>query len=203
LSAATPTPKPLVIAAHGDGQARFSSAAIGATASLPRSGDTAPALRLTTTDGSAVTLDEFRGRNLVLLFGSLTCPVYRGNIAVMNSVRQKAPPNTAFLLVYTTEAHPSGTASPYANQEWVPEKNTRDNALKPQTTTLEQRLGNAAELKSRFGETGLVAVDGMDNAAWKAYGSRPNSAFVIGPDGRIILAQEWCEPVSLSKALAK
>ncbi len=201
--AATPTPRPLVIAARGDGQARFSSAAIGATGSMPRIGDVAPALRLTTTDGSVVTLDEFRGRTLVLQFGSLTCPVYRGNIAAMKSLREKAPPNVAFLLVYTTEAHPSGSPSPYANREWVPEKNTLENALKPQTTTLEQRLANAAELRSRFGETGLVAVDGMDNAAWKAFGSRPNSAFVIGPDGRIVLAQEWLEPVSLSKALPK
>jgi hypothetical protein len=199
-ASAAPLSDPYVIASQGDGLTRFSRVGVEG-AVMPRVGDVAPPFSVKALDGSPVSLESHRGKTLVLQFGSLSCPVYRGHIDAMKELVGRAPKDTAFLLVYTTEAHPKGSASPYSNREWVPLKNEQEGVLPAQPATFEARCALAREARARFGEKMPVAVDGMDNAAWKAYGARANSAFVIGPEGRIVAVQEWAEPRELARVL--
>ena len=41
----------------------------------------------------------------------------------------------------------------------------------------------------------------MKDSTWKSYGGSPNSAFLIGKDGSIKLAQPWFKPYALERAL--
>jgi hypothetical protein len=53
------------------------------------------------------------------------------------------------------------------------------------------------------GDPSPFLIDDMANSVWKAYRQQPNSAFLIGYDGRIKLYQEWFEPYQLEQMLLK
>ena len=46
-----------------------------------------------------------------------------------------------------------------------------------------------------------VLVDEMDNPLWCTYGRLPNSAFLIGRDGRIVVHQDWNDARRLEQAV--
>lgn len=170
-------------------------------ATLPGAGEIAPPITAETLDGKPVSLESFKGKPLVLEFGSITCPVYRGKIGQMAELQRKYGSRVGFLMVYTVEAHPSGSTSPYADREWVTAKNEQEGVLKAQPSTLGERKQLAAEVATKHGEAFAVAIDRMDNATWAAYGSRPNSLFVIGANGQILAAQVWADADSAESLL--
>lgn len=176
----------------------FRMSGLGVGVPLPTEGKPAPEFRLTDPDGKVIASADLRGHTVVLQFGSVTSPVYRGTVAAMNDVRGRAPKDTVFVLAYTQEAHPKGEKSPYSDQEWIPLKNQEEDVLLPQTRTLEERLANARRAAATLGEQRVVGVDGMDNAAWRAFGGRANSVFVIGPDGVLNAAWEYPDPAALA-----
>ncbi|MCX7718192.1 MAG: redoxin domain-containing protein [Candidatus Sumerlaeaceae bacterium] len=168
---------------------------------LPEAGRQAPPFHLITLEGKPVTAETFRGRPLVLEFGSLTCPVFRANIAAMNLLADAVGDRAAFLLVYTLEAHPQGSVSPYSDGEWVPDKNFQEGVLRRQPSDASARMALAREAVEKFGVRLPVAVDSMDNKTWAAFGSRANSAFVLDSAGVIVAAQEWTDPDGLRAVL--
>jgi hypothetical protein len=119
----------------------------------------------------------------------------------MNLLADAFSDRAAFLLVYTLEAHPQGSVSPYSDGEWVPDKNVQEGVLKPQPSDASARIALARETVEKFGVRLPVAVDSMDNKTWAAFGSRPHSAFVLDADGVIVAAQEWTDPGSLRAVL--
>jgi hypothetical protein len=195
---APPRGTPYVVQPVDAKQRQFRPSVLGG---LPPTGQPAPAFTLETLDGKTVSSDAFRGKPLVIEFGSITCPVSRGNIRAMNRLAEAAGDRAAFLLVYTVEAHPHGSASPYSDAEWVPDKNVRDGVLRPQPTDKAGRMALAREAVEKYGVRLPVAVDSMDNTVWSAFGGRPNSAFVIDAEGRIVVAQEWLDPEQVQVAL--
>jgi len=46
-----------------------------------------------------------------------------------------------------------------------------------------------------------VLVDEIDNPLYCSYGRRPNNAYLIGMDGRVVASQEWSDPAKLASAL--
>lgn len=46
-------------------------------------------------------------------------------------------------------------------------------------------------------------VDNMDNEVKHALGGRPNSEFVIDPDGKVVVKRAWSDPAALRADLAK
>ncbi len=70
-----------------------------------------------------------------------------------------------------------------------------------QTDSLEQRkeyvrLANA-ELQIEL----PWVIDDMENTMQKTYGYMPNSEFVIGPDGKVLISREWANPTKLKEFL--
>lgn len=49
----------------------------------------------------------------------------------------------------------------------------------------------ARETVDELGVTSVMAIDSMDNAIGRAYGGLPNSAYIIGQDGRVFVKQPW------------
>jgi hypothetical protein len=41
----------------------------------------------------------------------------------------------------------------------------------------------------------------MDNAVWCTYGARPNNAYLIGTNGKIVTKHLWYAPVLMEKAI--
>ena len=46
-----------------------------------------------------------------------------------------------------------------------------------------------------------VAVTGMDDTVWKAYGAASSPGFVIDRHGRIVLRQVWIDPEEIDRTL--
>ena len=79
--------------------------------------------------------------------------------------------------MYVLEAHPS--------DGWQIGSNRRDNVIYKQPKTLEERKKVALDCRKCLKVTMPILVDGMDNAAEKAYAAGPVRMYVIGTDGRI------------------
>lgn len=62
---------------------------------------------------------------------------------------------------------------------------------------LKERLMHVAEAKKTLGSRIEWICDSMDNDLKHALGDRPNSEFVIGPDGKILISRSWSSPSQL------
>ncbi len=98
--------------------------------------------------------------------------------------RDYSPKGVQFFYVYKALAHPE-----------------RNGYLKP--VTLQERLMHIKEARRTLGSTIPWLCDGMDNAIKEAFGNRPNSEFIIDPQGRILVGREWSDPEALREDLAR
>lgn len=88
--------------------------------------------------------------------------------------------------VYKALAHPEGGSSPYVTP-----------------FTLKERLLHVQEAKKTLGATVPWLCDTIDNDLKHALGDRPNSEFVIDPDGKIAVMRDWSNPETLRADLEK
>jgi hypothetical protein len=95
-----------------------------------------------------------------------------------------APKGVKFYYIYKTLAHPE-----------------RDGYIQP--ITLEERLMHIKEAKNRLGTKIAWLADSMSNDIKHALGGSPNSEFIIGPDGKILVSRSWSSPDELRKDLTK
>ncbi|MEO0414808.1 MAG: EF-hand domain-containing protein [Verrucomicrobiota bacterium] len=92
--------------------------------------------------------------------------------------------NVKFYYVYKSLAHPE-----------------KGGLVQPET--LEERLLHISKADSDL-ETDIDwLADSMTNELKHAFGDRNNSEFVIAPDGTVVSAKEWCDPVQLRSNLEK
>lgn len=168
----------------------------------PRVGAAAPDFTLRDVDGATVSLSDLVGeRPVVLQLGSHTCPVYRYRRHWMDDLIADYGDRVDFRIVYTLEAHPKGSKSPYAEGIWVSLPNRVSGVLLPQPATFEERLARARFSRDRLGLDQSVLVDGMDNRVWSAYGAASSPAFVLDRHGTVALAQVWIEPREIRAVL--
>lgn len=168
----------------------------------PAVGDPAPDFELIDLDGNAVELSEWIGEKpIVLRLGSHSCPVYRYRRFSLEPLIEEYEDRVHFLTVYTLEAHPVGSQSPYADDEWVSLPNRVTGVFVEQPANAEERLETARSSHDTLDLPEPMVVDDMDNSVWKAYGSASSPAFVIDREGRIALRQVWLDPKGIRRAL--
>ena len=97
--------------------------------------------------------------------------------------RDYAPKGVKFFFIYKTLAHPE-LAGHYV-----------------QPFTLAERLAHARQADKQLGGTIPWIVDAMDNRLKHALGDRPNSEFLVNPDGIIIRKRAWSHPAQVRKDL--
>lgn len=68
---------------------------------------------------------------------------------------------------------------------------------------LEERLMHVEKAKESLGTTVPWLVDSMKNELKHAMGDRPNSEFIIDPDGKIIRMRDWSSPETLRADLTE
>ena len=95
-----------------------------------------------------------------------------------------APKGVKFYYVYKSLAHPG-----------------KNGYVQP--VTLKERLAQVNEAKRKLGTKITWLSDSMSNEIRDALGGAPNSQFIIGPDGKIVVSRSWSNADELRKDLAK
>ena len=107
-----------------------------------------------------------------------------------------------FIIIYTIEAHPVGSPSPYSGKEWTgPASMDKEGCALTQPATYEERVAQASQMSEELGLTVPVLIDEMDNAVWCTYGPAPNTAYLIDTDGTIVAKQGWYQPQLMEAAI--
>ena len=139
----------------------------------PHAGQAAIGFEATGLDGETVRLSDFEGKFVVLETGCVTCPAYRQHVAPMNRLAAKYPADeVVFLLLYVREAHPGLFIGAHESME--------------QKAAAARRLGKRVPAEKR-----TVIVDDFEGKIHRAYGSMPNMAYLIGPDGTVLFRSDW------------
>jgi Spy/CpxP family protein refolding chaperone len=159
----------------------------------PDVGAAPPPVKLIELNGRTFDPTAYKGRVVVLEFGSLSCPTFRDQAPSINRLKNAETGRAFFVLVYTREAFPEGKANV--------ERNQTEGFNIPLATTLDERKAEAREAQERLNLTLPVAVDTMDDAVADAYGLLPNGAVIIGKDGLIAARQKWTNAESLRRAI--
>ncbi len=132
----------------------------------PRPGDRAPDFVGRTLQGDTVHLKDFRGRkNIVLTFGSATCPQTAGSLPGLNNLYTDRDPNVEFFFVYTREAHPGEKLEAHGSYE--------------------EKVKAAELLRQEESVDIPIIVDEVDGNIHRKYGKLPNPTFIIDKSGRI------------------
>ena len=165
-------------------------------------GQTLPDLTVYALDGQPRQVAEFwNDRPLVLVSSSLSCPVSRRRLGGVEQLARRFGDQISVLVLYTIEAHPVGSHSPYAPREWITPQNKKEGILCAQPTTLAQRLDLARQLQSRLQVSVPILVDGMDNRAWNRLGGGPNMGFFVRLDGVVEIKQGGFDGPSMEQAI--
>ena len=157
--------------------------AVSRTGAGPEPGEQAPDFEARTTDGESIRLSDYRGKqNVVLTFGSLTCPMTAGSIGGMNDLyREYNGDDVQFLFVYVREAHPG---------ERVPAHSSgKEKARAAETLRDEEDIQMP------------VLVDELRGSIHRKYGKLPNPTFVIDKSGRTAFRALWTQPRVVKDAL--
>ena len=125
--------------------------------------------------GKFISLADFKGRNLALLFGSCTCPVYRGQTDRFNEIFSELGDELAFLLVYISEAHPE--------DGWQVGINHTQGVVYDQPVFSSARAAIAADCMVSAEIRIPVAIDNMENSVSEAYSASPERLYLIDGDG--------------------
>ncbi|KOX16939.1 peroxiredoxin [Nocardiopsis sp. NRRL B-16309] len=137
----------------------------------PGAGDRVPGFDLPTLDGPRFSSTDLGPLPVLLVFGSRTCPVTESAGPVLRGLHDEFGEKVRFVLVQTREAHPG--------------------QLIPQPQTFERKWEHARELRRHHAVRFEVAVDGIDGEAHRAFSPKPNSAYLIDPDGTILYRAHW------------
>ena len=150
----------------------------------PEPGEKAPDFELRDLDGNRVRLSDFaREKNVVLTFGSATCPFTASAIGRLNDLSEdyKKKREVEFLFVYVREAHPGEKLPAHRSYE--------DKVLAAETF----RKAEDVEM--------TILIDDVDGKVHRKYGKMPNPTYLIDKSGRVAFRSLWSKVNSLSVAL--
>jgi hypothetical protein len=140
---------------------------------LSNEGGEAPNLVLPDIDSNKpVSLANFRGRPVVLLFGSFTCDLFCKQARELEKLYQKYKDRAAFLLVYVGEPGHK-----------IPELEALFADVDPGPAGRRER---ARRGRKAFGLTIPTVLDSEDLATMLAYDASPRRLVCVGKDGRIV-----------------
>ena len=150
-----------------------------------RPGDPIPRFDLLATDGSQFQLDEYAaGRPVLLVTGSVTCPMTAASTPDLKSLYEKYGETVAFVLLYVREGHPGEHT--------------------PQPKTIEDKLQHARALEEVFGVSWPVAVDDIDGNLHRALDAKPNSLHLVDRNGKIAFRSLWAgDTASVERAVGQ
>lgn len=165
----------------------------------PDVGDPAPQVQLTRPGGEAVALaDLWAGRHLLVVLGSCTSPEFRERAAAVGRFAAEFGGDIEVAIVYVQEAYPANATGPFGKAEGITQANIAAGCSIPSHQDLAARRAAATLAIRTLGLEVPVLVDGMDNAAWKAFGKPVAGAFLIDRQGYIVTPQVSYDPSEMA-----
>ena len=137
----------------------------------PAPGDSLPAYDLPTLNGGSIQIGGRRERPLLLVTGSITCPMTASALPAIDALYAEFGNRVDFVLLNVREAHPG--------------------AHFPQPPTDEQKLSHARFLRERYHLPFTVAVDTPDGDLHQRLDGKPNAAFLLDTTGEIAFRSHW------------
>lgn len=149
----------------------------------PRPGEKAPEFEARTLDGDKIRLKDFhRKKNLVLTFGSATCPMTAGSVGGIDDLAEKFDSNDVqFLFVYVREAHPGDKIGAHQS--------------------MEDKVKAAELLREQEALEIPILVDDLQGTIHRKYGKLQNQTFIIDKSGRVGFRAYWTQPSVIEEAL--
>jgi tetratricopeptide (TPR) repeat protein len=164
----------------------------------PLVGRPAPDVTLQGPDGRDFPLSSLRGRPLVLMLGSFTCPQLRHGAPEVSRLYERHKGAVRFLMVYIREAHPDGEA-------WQSTINRREGISLPEARSLPERAEHAAVCRRELKIPFETALDGLDGKVETALSAFPSRVLVIDALGTVTFSSaldvETFRPAELEAAL--
>ena len=146
----------------------------------PQLGAAAPNFELPDLEGRHHRLADWRGRPVVVEFGSYTCPIFCGHSRAMEQLAT-AYPEAAWAVVYTREAHPG--------------ERVRAHATVADKARAARRLVRDEEIER------LVLIDDLDGSVHRDYGAAWDAVFVLDAVGTVVLRRAWNDPGEVAAVL--
>lgn len=149
----------------------------------PAAGERAPDFKAATLEGETLRLSDYQGRkNVLLMFGSVTCPMTAASIGAINELYDHfRGDDIEFLFVYVREAHPG---------EKVPAHGSAADKARA-----------AALLRDEEQVAMPILVDLVNGSIHRRYSKLPSPAFLIDCSGRVAFRSMWSNPEELSSAI--
>ena len=167
----------------------------------PKTGEQAPDFTVNKMGSEeSATLTDLRHTGPVLLvFGSYTCPNFRGAASTLNRLYPEYKNDVPFYLIYIREAH--------STQDWASTQNQREGITLQPAKSLDERSDHATMCVRKLHIEFPTLLDTMNGGAEKAYAAWPSKAYLLDTHGRIIfstgLGEQEFKPEQLEAALAK
>ncbi len=130
------------------------------------------------------------GKPVLLVAGSLTCPVFMGKIPIINQVVSTYGNQIQVYVIYTLEAHPTDT-SVYFGYVNIGNQNLNAGILFPQPTTYGMRKHMVDTMNFWSTINAPIFIDGPCNEWWSTFGPAPNNAYLIDTNGKIYAKHGW------------
>jgi hypothetical protein len=155
-------------------------------------GDTVPDFKLYGLNGDSLVLSQSlaSGKPALLIAGSLTCPVFRNKVAIINQVAAAYGQSVNIYVIYTIEAHPTDT-SVYFGYVNVTSQNTSAGILFPESVTYGARKQMVDTMYHWVSPNVPVFIDGPCNEWWNYFGPAPNNSYLIGTNGVVLNKHGW------------
>ncbi len=137
-----------------------------------KAGDPLPAFELITTEGDRVMSGDLAGdKPLLLIFGSMTCPMTASAIPSLFELYAVFGKRIKFIMLNVREAHPG--------------------EFYPQPDSIEDKLEHARALKRLYEIPWTVVTDDIRGDLHRTLDPKPNSAFLMDVDGNIVFRSLW------------
>lgn len=155
----------------------------GFKTSAPNPGEQAPDFELRTLDGEKIRLhDVWRKNNVVLTFGSATCPLTLASAKSLQALSKEFDgEGVQFLFVYTREAHPGERLHAHRS--------------------LDEKAKAAELLRREEKLTYPILIDELSGKVHRKYGSLPNPTYIVDRSGRIAFRSLSTRPEAVREAL--
>ena len=147
-------------------------------------GDSLPPFQIVSTNGDSLeNRDVFGDKPVLLIFGSMTCPMTASAMPSLQTLYDEFSGQIDFIMLYVREAHPVEHFT--------------------QSEIIEDKLENARSLKQFYNIRWTVAVDNIDGDLHRALDPKPNAAFLMNNTGEILFRSLWAaDRQALHRALA-
>jgi Spy/CpxP family protein refolding chaperone len=152
-------------------------------------GAPAPDFDLKKLDGQNLQLSAYKGKIVLIIFGSYTSPSFRQRVPQLERLRREYGTRINPIIIYTSENHPVG--------QWEVQRNKEQGISVEQPAEMDARIALARRAREALKITVPMVIDTMDDATMTAYGGTTNAAILIGRDGTILARQKWFEPYAL------